>query len=144
MYGTTPGAWRTTPQRTAVLTALRACDGFISAQTLHAALLAEGVAVGLTTVYRTLRLLETAGHVDVVRDSDGERLYRPRPDEGHRHYLVCRECGLSLAVDAEEVERWVTRTARDIGFHAVTHTVELTGVCDGCLSGPDRRTAPDT
>ncbi|GAA4557124.1 Fur family transcriptional regulator [Streptomyces collinus] len=140
MYGTTPGAWRTTPQRTAVLTALRACDGFISAQTLHAALLAEGVAVGLTTVYRTLRLLETAGHVDVVRDSDGERLYRPRPDEGHRHYLVCRECGLSLAVDAEEVERWVTRTARDIGFH----TVELTGVCDGCLSGPDRRTAPDT
>ncbi|MFI8891313.1 Fur family transcriptional regulator [Streptomyces paradoxus] len=75
----TPGAWRTTPQRTAVLTALRACDGFISAQTLHAALVADGVAVGLTTVYRTLRLLETAGHVDMVRDGDGERLYRPRP-----------------------------------------------------------------
>ncbi|GAA2767024.1 Fur family transcriptional regulator [Streptomyces paradoxus] len=144
MYGTTPGAWRTTPQRTAVLAALRACDGFISAQTLHAALVADGVTVGLTTVYRTLRLLETAGHVDMVRDGDGERLYRPRPDEGHRHYLVCRECGLSLAVDAEEVERWVTRIARDIGFHAVSHTVELTGVCDECLSRPDRRQAPET
>ncbi|MFI8891314.1 hypothetical protein [Streptomyces paradoxus] len=57
--------------------------------------------------------------------------------------MVCRECGFSLAVDAEEVERWVTRIARDIGFHAVSHTVELTGVCDGCLPGPDRRQAPE-
>ncbi|KJK37328.1 Fur family transcriptional regulator [Streptomyces variegatus] len=143
MHETARGEWRPTPQRAAVLEALRAADGFISAQALHAALVADGVTVGLTTVYRTLRLLETAGHVDVVRDSDGERLYRPRPDDGHRHYLVCRECGLSLAVDAEEVERWVTRIQRDIGFHAVNHTVELTGVCDGCLSGQaDRR--PDS
>lgn len=136
MHGTARGEWRTTPQRAAVLGALHACDGFVSAQTLHAALVTDGVAVGLTTVYRTLRLLEAAGHVDVVRDSDGERLYRPRPDGGHRHYLVCRECGLSLAVDSEEVERWVAGIARDLGFHAVDHTVELTGVCAGCRPGP--------
>ncbi|MER6622061.1 MULTISPECIES: Fur family transcriptional regulator [unclassified Streptomyces] len=136
MYGTARSEWRTTPRRAAVLGALHACDGFVSAQTLHAALVRDGVAVGLTTVYRTLRLLEAAGHVDVVRDSDGERLYRPRPDDGHRHYLVCRECGLSLAVDSDEVEQWVVRIARDIGFHSVDHTVELTGVCDGCRPGP--------
>ncbi|MEU3176124.1 MULTISPECIES: Fur family transcriptional regulator [unclassified Streptomyces] len=136
MHGTVPGEWRTTPQRAAVLGALRAGDVFVSAQTLHAALVTDGAAVGLSTVYRTLRLLEAAGHVDVVRDSDGERLYRPRPDDGHRHYLVCRECGLSLAVDSEEVEQWVARVARDIGFHAVDHTVELTGVCGGCRPGP--------
>lgn len=140
MHGTARGEWRTTPQRAAVLNALRDCDDFVSAQSLHAVLSAEGVTVGLTTVYRTLRLLEAAGHVDVVRDSDGERFYRPRPDDGHRHYLVCRMCGLSLAVDSEEVEEWVTRIAREIGFHSVDHTVELTGVCDGCRPGPaDRR-----
>jgi Fur family ferric uptake transcriptional regulator len=140
MHGTARGEWRTTPQRAAVLDALRDHDDFVSAQRLHAALSAEGVTVGLTTVYRTLRLLEAAGHVDVVRDSDGERFYRPRPDDGHRHYLVCRMCGLSLAVDSEEVEEWVTRIAREIGFHSVDHTVELTGVCDGCRPGPaDRR-----
>ncbi|MFF8032175.1 MULTISPECIES: Fur family transcriptional regulator [unclassified Streptomyces] len=124
--------WRATRQRAAVLRALHARDTFVSAQALHAALTADGVTVGLTTVYRTLRLLEAAGNVDVVRDGDGERLYRPRPDDGHRHYVVCRECGLSLAVDSDEVERWVARTARDIGFHAVDHTVELTGVCARC------------
>ncbi|WP_320781497.1 Fur family transcriptional regulator [Streptomyces sp. CRN 30] len=132
MYGTSRGEWRATPQRAAVLRALHLHDGFVSAQTLHAGLPADGVPVGLTTVYRTLRMLEAAGHVDVVRDGDGERLYRPRPAGGHRHYLLCRECDVSLAVDAEEVERWAARIARDTGFHAVAHTLELTGVCDGC------------
>ncbi|WAX76644.1 transcriptional repressor [Streptomyces sp. KMM 9044] len=77
----------------------------------------------------------------MARDSGGERLYRPRPDDGHRHFPVCRECGLGLAVDSEEVEQWVARITRDVGFHAVDHTVELTGVRDGCRPGPaDRRT----
>lgn len=137
MYGTTLGEWRPTPQRAAVLQALTVCDGFTSAQTLHAALTADGVVVGLTTVYRTLRLLEASGQVDVVRDSDGERLYRPRPADGHRHYLLCRRCGLSLAVDSEEVERWAAEVARVTGFHHVDHTLELTGVCDTCHAGRD-------
>ncbi|MGW0140209.1 Fur family transcriptional regulator [Streptomyces calvus] len=132
MHERTRAEWRATRQRAAVLRALHLHDTFVSAQSLHAALAADGVTVGLTTVYRTLRLLAASGHVDVVRDSAGERLYRPRPDDGHRHYAVCRECGLSLAVDSDEVERWVARIARDIGFHAVDHTVELTGLCGRC------------
>ncbi|CAM5361008.1 Transcriptional repressor OS=Streptomyces alboniger OX=132473 GN=CP975_30120 PE=3 SV=1 [Streptomyces alboniger] len=142
MYGTTRGEWRSTRQRDAVLTALTGREGFTSARTLHTALTAEGVEVGLTTVYRTLHLLEAAGQVDMVRDGDGERLYRPRPAEGHRHYLLCRRCGRSLAVDAEEVERWAVEVARVTGFHEVDHTLELTGVCDGCHAGsPGGRTS---
>ncbi|GAA2283246.1 putative ferric uptake regulator FurB [Streptomyces ruber] len=142
-HETSRAEWRATPQRAAVLRALHVRDGFASAQTLHAALVADGVPVGLSTVYRTLRFLEAAGHVDVVRDREGERLYRFRSADGHRHYLLCRECGLSLAVDAGDVERWAVRIARDTGFHAVDHTVELTGVCARCRPGrpgrPGRR-----
>ncbi|MGC9497360.1 Fur family transcriptional regulator [Streptomyces sp. WG7] len=137
MYGTTRGEWRYTPQRAAVLSALTTCEGFTSAQVLHAALTADGVEIGLTTVYRTLHLLEAAGQVDMVRDGDGERLYRPRPADGHRHYLLCRGCGLSLAVESEEVERWAAEVARTTGFHDVEHTLELTGVCDSCHVGPN-------
>ncbi|WP_221350545.1 Fur family transcriptional regulator [Streptomyces beigongshangae] len=134
MYETIRGEWRSTRQRDAVLASLTACDGFASAQTLHSALTADGVEVGLTTVYRTLHLLEASGQVDMVRDGDGGRLYRPRPDDGHRHYLLCRRCGYSLAVDAEEVERWVAEVARTTGFQDVDHTLELAGVCNGCHS----------
>jgi Fur family ferric uptake transcriptional regulator len=125
-------AWRSTRQRSAVLRVLHDAPDFVSARELHEALTAEGSAVGLTTVYRTLRMLERDGRVDVVRDKAGERLYRPRPVDGHRHYLVCRRCGLSRAVEAEAVEHWADDVAADTGFAEVEHTVELTGICDHC------------
>ncbi|MEU6665621.1 transcriptional repressor [Streptomyces sp. NPDC046727] len=124
--------WRSTRQRTAVLRALHDCHDFVSARELHARLVMTGTTVGLTTVYRTLRALEREGHVDVVRERTGERLYRPRPADGHRHYLVCRQCGLSLAVEAEAVERWADGVAAATGFAEIEHTVELTGICDRC------------
>lgn len=129
-------AWRSTRQRNAVLRILRDHPEFISAQELHAALAATGSTVGLTTVYRTLRMLERSGHVDVVRDKAGERLYRTRPVDGHRHYLVCRHCGLSQAVEAEAVERWAEDVAATTGFAEVEHTVELTGICRDCRQQP--------
>ncbi|MFE1010315.1 Fur family transcriptional regulator [Streptomyces sp. NPDC058794] len=131
-----PALWRPTRQRMAVLSALYKRAGFTSAQELHETLEAEGLTVGLTTVYRTLHALNRSGRVDVVRDRTGERLYRPRPTDGHRHYLVCRDCGYSAAVDADPVERWADNLAGTMGFTEVEHTVELTGVCDRCRVGP--------
>ncbi|PZG07300.1 Fur family transcriptional regulator [Nonomuraea aridisoli] len=127
-------AARRTRQRGAVLHVLVDCSDFVSAQQLHALTTADGIGVGLTTVYRTLRELEAYGRVDVVRDDAGERLYRLRPFGRHRHYLVCRSCGRSRAVDAEVVEAWVDEIGESAGFDAVEHTVELTGICATCRS----------
>ncbi|MYT30400.1 transcriptional repressor [Streptomyces sp. MspMP-M5] len=123
---------RRTRQREAVRQALSVCQDFVSAQVLHARVAAAGSPVGLSTVYRTLRELETAGRVDVVRDDAGERLYRERPVDGHRHYLICRSCSRSQPVDSEVVEEWAGRIGTDTGFVAVEHTLELTGICTGC------------
>ncbi|MEU9384891.1 transcriptional repressor [Streptomyces sp. NPDC048279] len=133
-----PPSWRATRQRGDVLRALHEAAGFASARDLHRALTAGGAAVGLTTVYRTLRMLERDGRVDIVRVKAGERLYRSRPADGHRHYLVCRRCGLSLAVAAEAVERWADGVAADTGFSAVEHTVELSGICGQCETRANR------
>ncbi|WP_435879405.1 Fur family transcriptional regulator [Streptomyces tirandamycinicus] len=131
-----PAPRRSTRQRKAVLSALHAHGGFASARDLHAALEAGGTAIGLTTVYRTLHALESSGQVDVMRERTGERRYRPRPPDGHRHYLVCRGCGLSRVVDAETVERWAENVAETTGFAEVEHTVELTGICVRCHVTP--------
>lgn len=98
---------------------------------------ADGTRIGLTTVYRGLRDLEAADAVDVVQAGAGERLYRWRPNDSHRHYLICRACGSSRPVDSEVVEAWAGRIASDSGFAAVEHTVELTGVCAGCQPPTD-------
>ncbi|WP_078911436.1 Fur family transcriptional regulator [Streptomyces sp. NRRL WC-3742] len=126
------GLGRLTPQRAEVLRALAGCEDFVSAQLLHAGLLATGSRVGLSTVYRTLTALAAVGRADVVRDTNGERLFRYRPGTDHRHYLICRECGLSQPVDSANVEAWADHIAAMSGFADVHHTVELTGVCTTC------------
>ncbi|MGW5256370.1 Fur family transcriptional regulator [Streptomyces sp. NPDC004012] len=134
---------RRTRQQKAVRQILAGCQDFVSAQELYALLVAGGQAIGLTTVYRALRELEADGGVDVVRDDSGGRLYRLRPAEGHRHYLICRDCGHSRPVDSEVVEEWAGRIAADAGFAEVEHTVELTGVCTDCLPRTDGGRPPE-
>lgn len=133
---------RNTRRRAAVLDGLTRCHDFVSAQELYARLTADGIPIGLTTVYRALRGLEVTGGVDVIRDETGGRLYRARPEGGHRHYLICRSCGHSRPVDAEVVEEWAERVTADTGFAAIRHTVELTGVCADCRPAPDGADTP--
>ncbi|MDQ1015257.1 Fur family transcriptional regulator [Streptomyces afghaniensis] len=137
----TPGL-RSTWQRRAVLDTLGRCHEFVSAQELHALLADSGSTVGLTTVYRTLRELDRAGVVDVVRDEGGERLYLGRPAGEHRHYLICRRCGRSRPVDAETVEEWAARLAETTGYTELEHTLELSGVCGPCGHGPTASSCP--
>jgi Fur family ferric uptake transcriptional regulator len=124
---------RRTRQRAAILEALAGCQDFVSARELHSVLSSGGESIGLTTVYRALHDLERAELVDVVRDGVGGRYYRQRMATGHRHYLICRCCGLSWAVDTDIVERWAERLADDTGFTDIEHTLELAGVCADCL-----------
>ncbi|MEV7026627.1 Fur family transcriptional regulator [Kitasatospora sp. NPDC093558] len=123
---------RPTPRRTEVLQALAGSEEFVSAQVLYARLVQAGSRVGLSTVYRTLTALAKVGRADVVRDANGERLFRYRPGPDHRHYLICRACGLSLPVDSTAVEAWAEYIAEMSGFDQVHHTVELAGVCPDC------------
>ncbi|MEU4290817.1 Fur family transcriptional regulator [Kribbella sp. NPDC026596] len=124
---------RRTRQREAILGTLGDCRDFASARDLHTLLSAAGASIGLTTVYRALHDLERAELVDVVRDESGGRYYRQRSATGHRHYLICRCCGLSRPVDTDVVERWAERLAADSGFAHIEHTLELAGVCADCL-----------
>ena len=123
---------RRTAQRAEVQRALVHSNGFISAQALHAALVADGSRVGLTTVYRALATLAETGRADTVREPNGERLYRHRPGEEHRHYLICRSCGRSEPIDTALVEDWAGRLADETGYVELHHTLELSGICAPC------------
>ena len=125
-------ALRSTRQRAALEDALQRANAFRSAQELHEDLRNFGSKVGLTTVYRNLQSLVDAGLVDVLRNAEGEAIYRLCSSDKHHHHLVCTSCGRSVEIASEEVERWAARTARDHGFTSVTHTAELYGLCRSC------------
>jgi Fur family ferric uptake transcriptional regulator len=125
---------RSTRQKRAVAAALASSDQFRSAQDLFAELRAQGVNVGLTTIYNQLRALADSGEVDSLRTSNGETLYRQCATDQHHHHLVCRECGTTVEVEGPEVERWADRTASRHGFVDITHTVEILGLCGNCAA----------
>lgn len=125
---------RMTRQRAAVFELLEDTSGFRSAQQLHSILIESGHSVGLATVYRTLTALAEAGEVDVLRSDDGESLFRRCIRSEHHHHLVCRECGLTVEIDAKTVEKWATRVAQENNFVDVDHTAEIFGMCSSCAS----------
>jgi Fur family transcriptional regulator, ferric uptake regulator len=131
-----PSPLRATRQRTAVSAALDEVDDFRSAQDLHAMLRDRGHAIGLTTVYRTLAAMADADEVDVLRNADGEAVYR-RCSTGHHHHLVCRTCGRTVEVDGPAVERWASRVADENGFVDISHTLEVFGTCSSCAVNGD-------
>ena len=122
---------KSSPQRAAVDALLSDSGDFRSAQDIYALLRERGNRVGLATVYRALQSLAEDGEVDVLRTDDGEAVYR-RCSTGHHHHLVCRECGHTVEVEGRAVERWASDVAREHGFDAVDHVVEVFGTCGGC------------
>ncbi|MGC5173119.1 Fur family transcriptional regulator [Micromonospora sp. DT81.3] len=124
-------AQRNTWQRERVRDALADARGFVSAQNLHASL-REDTGIGLATVYRTLSGLAAAGEADSLQSPDGQALYRACVSPGHHHHLICRSCGLTVEIEASEVEAWARRTAAQHGFTDAEHVVDIFGLCAAC------------
>jgi Fur family transcriptional regulator, ferric uptake regulator len=123
---------KATRQREAISQIMDDLETFVSAQELHALLRHHGAAVGLTTVYRNLQAMAERGEVDVVRRSDGESVFRKCDTSEHHHHLVCRNCGYSVEIENDDLERWTQRAAKRHGFSEVSHDLELFGICEAC------------
>jgi Fur family ferric uptake transcriptional regulator len=123
---------RNTWQRDRVREALGDARGFVSAQSLHAMLRDENTGIGLATVYRALAGLAAQGEADSLQSPEGESLYRACKTLGHHHHLICRSCGLTVEIEASDVEQWAHRTAAQHGFSEAEHVVDIFGLCATC------------
>ena len=122
---------RNTWQREAVREALSASEGFVSAQALHDRLKHTGAQIGLATVYRALSDLAGGGDADSLQQ-DGESLYRACTPGSHHHHLICRNCGLTVEIEADAVEQWARSVAAEHGFTEAHHVVDVFGLCADC------------
>ena len=126
-------AVRSTRQRAAIAALLENVEEFRSAQELHDELRRRGEGIGLTTVYRTLQSMASAGLLDTLRTDSGESVYR-RCSDHHHHHLVCRVCGSTVEVEGAAAESWAAEVAALHGFSDVSHTIEIFGVCADCVA----------
>ena len=124
---------RRTWQRAAVQDALTGRDDFVSAQALHSQLRADGSSIGLATVYRALADLAEEGEADSLQ-AEGESLYRACESPGHHHHLICRSCGRTVEIQADDIEAWAAATAAAHGFRDPQHVVDVFGTCAACAA----------
>ena len=122
---------RPTRQRAVVFEELAREPNDVTAIQLYERLRARGENVSLATVYRTLALLSEQGAVDTLTHHAGELCYRLCGDE-HHHHLVCTECHRVVELAGCDLDAWVKRSAKQHGFSATSHQVEIAGVCSSC------------
>ena len=91
-----------------------------------------------SSLYRNLAVLEQAGAVHRVVTDEGFARYELAEDlTQHHHHLVCRNCGTMQDVTVpRSFERQVERTLSDVetrtGFSALSHRLDLIGLCGNC------------
>jgi Fe2+ or Zn2+ uptake regulation protein len=96
--------------------------------------------VPLSSLYRTLTILDEAGVVERHHDPGGvARFELAEWIAGHHHHVVCQVCGLVEDVDVDAaaeiaVSELVGRLAERAGFEAKSHVLEVLGVCSRCRS----------
>lgn len=83
--------------------------------------------VSLSTVYRTLRLLEGNGILERHDFGRGRGRYEEANREHHDH-LIDIETGAVIEFSSAEIEALQERVARELGYTLVGHRLELYGV----------------
>ena len=137
---------RWTGPRDEVFNILAGTQEHLSAMDIFARLRASNPEIGLTTVYRTIDLLDTAGLIRRVSGCGGEVRfeYRRGDHEDHHHHLICTACRRIVNYrdfEAEElslVRRTEERLARKHGFLIRDHNIEFLGLCAECRPGGSR------
>lgn len=126
---------RYTKGRKAVVEALARATGPMSAAELGEALRSR---VPLSSIYRTLSVLEEAGVVTHHLGAKGlTRFELAEWLTGHHHHLVCIDCGSVADIDIPatqeaSVRSLVSEIAALGAFEAVDHALEIEGRCARC------------
>ena len=120
---------RMTPQRQLVLDAVRDL-GHATPEQVCAQVQCVAPAVNITTVYRSLDLLERLGLVRHTHLGHGAPSYSAHEHE-HVH-LVCHECGTVTEAPRLLMADLAERLDRELGFELDVAHVALSGLCRGC------------
>lgn len=117
---------RITQQRKAILRTLTESDDHPDAEELHRRVSAVDPRVSLSTVYRTMKLLEDQGAIHRHAFEGGRARFEDTGSEHHDH-LIDMDSGDVIEFSSAEIERLQQKIARSLGYDLVHHRLELYG-----------------
>ena len=126
--------YRLTPQRELVLQAVDSL-GHATPDEVLAKVREQSAAINISTVYRSLELLEELGLVRHTHLTDRAPTYHSKTTPEHVH-LVCRGCERVLEAHAAEFDDLRSTLQRNHGFAADVGHLTVFGRCAECERGP--------
>jgi Fur family ferric uptake transcriptional regulator len=88
--------------------------------------------IGITTVYRTVKLLAECGLASEVSFQDGVARYEHQLGRRSHHHMVCTECGSSVEFFSPQVDKLEAEIGREFKYTPTRHTFQIYGVCGDC------------
>jgi Fur family ferric uptake transcriptional regulator len=122
---------RMTPQRQLILDAVASVHGHVSADQVYQQVVRVFPDVNISTVYRTLEVLEELGVVRHTHFHDGVAQYE-RTDVGTHHHMVCSRCGADAEIELDVLRPLADELLRRYGFQADLAHSAIVGVCRHC------------
>jgi Fur family transcriptional regulator, ferric uptake regulator len=122
--------YRVTPQRQLVLEAVTKLE-HATPEEIYAEVKQTAVGVNVSTVYRTLELLEQIGLVTHTHLGHGAHRYHLAADAQHIH-LVCRACGGITEPEPAAVGSLVSTLEAQYGFETDVGHLTVFGTCARC------------
>ena len=117
---------RITRQRTAILQTLAGSADHPDANEVYRRASAIEPSVSLSTVYRTLNVLEKRGVVHRL-SFEGTPSRFETADTPHHDHMIDIETGDVIEFQSDKIERLQNEIARELGYDLVYHKLELYG-----------------
>lgn len=114
-----------------VIEALHGADSHISAEEIYVQLHRRYPYSNISTVYRTLELLNRLGLVTETDFGEGRVRYHVA-EKSHHHHLVCRTCGRVIDVDESVLSPLKDTLLRECDFAAELRHMAVPGECGEC------------
>ena len=125
--------YRLTPQRMMIVAAVEGSDDHISAEEIYTRVKAQYPHMNISTIYRTLELLERLGLVTETDMGEGRVRYHSA-DKGHHHHLVCQKCGAIIDLDETLLFPLKDTLRQKYDFEADLRHLAIFGRCLKCRS----------
>lgn len=126
------GGYRVTPQRQLVLEAVGRLQ-HATPEEIYGEVRQTARGINVSTIYRTLELLEHLGLVKHTHIHHGAPSYHLADDAEHVH-LVCRQCERVLEIDQSAVAPLVIALEEQEGFRTDVGHLTVFGLCADCRS----------
>lgn len=127
--------YRATPQRQAILEVISNHKGsHLSCEEVFELVKDQYPSIGLSTIYRTLPLLEKMEVLDKILVDDGIVRYEfnNRNEMHFHHHMICVTCGAISEIEQNMLVDFEKQLYKDNNFIVKNHSVKVYGYCKNC------------